>query len=129
MVSGLLPLGAFRALWGAVAPCPVRLLFHPLNSVKMAKDVFKLSPRLRDFLRIGSSSRSIGFGVKYPISIRRRSDFNQTVWIFPESDYPFFLGREVRDICSLAELLGLSCSVFPYGNLVLIHVDDYLINR
>lgn len=127
MVSGLLPLGAFRALWGAVAPCPVRLLFHPLNNIKMAKDDFTLTPRLRDFLRIGSTPRSIGLGVKFPISIRCRSAFNQTVWIFPESDFPFFLGNEVRDICSLATVLGLTCSVHPLGDLVIVHVDDFLI--
>lgn len=92
------------------------------------KSNFNLSEKLRLFLSIGSSYRVLTLGDKYPVSIRRRYSFSQTIVIYPESDYDFFTSNEVMCFLSLAKGLDLDASVTIENEVPVIEITDYNIN-
>lgn len=89
---------------------------------------FVLSEKLRLFLSIGSSHKFLVLGDKFPVSIRKRYSFSQTIMIYPESGYDFFTIRELHFFMSLAESLGLSFYVTAENGVPVIEITDYSIN-
>lgn len=89
---------------------------------------FSLSPKLAQFVAIGSSSLLFGLGERYPISIRRKYSFSQTICLFPDSDFNFFTGSEVVRLYELAHVLELDFIVYPHGSVVCVEITDYDLN-
>ena len=89
---------------------------------------FKLSKKLRLFLKVGASYKVMTLGDKYPVSIRRRYKWSQTIVIYPESDYDIFMGNEVLCFLSLAKGLDLISSVNIENGVPVIEITDYSIN-
>lgn len=87
---------------------------------------FELTPSLKQFLRIGADNRYISLGEIYPVSIRRRYIHSQSIEIFPDSNYDFFLAAELSRILQLANAVSLSACVKSRDNVVVIEVTDYL---
>ena len=89
---------------------------------------FKLSEKLRMFLSVGSSYRVLTLGDRLPVSIRVRYKFSQSIVIYPESDYDFFLMNEVMCFISLAKGLQLDASVTVENGVPVMEISDYTIN-
>lgn len=89
---------------------------------------FVLTERLRTFLSVGSRYRVLTLGNKLPVSIRKRYRFSQSIVIYPESDYDFFMMNEVLCFISLAKGLELDASVTVENGVPVIEVSDYSIN-
>lgn len=85
---------------------------------------FVLSEKLRLFLSIGSRYRVMTLGDRLPVSIRRRYSFSQSIYIYPESDYDFFLMNEVMCFISLAKGLELNAYVTIENGVPVIEVTD-----
>ena len=102
-------------------------MFYPLNILVMNKN-FELSKKLRMYLYIACNRRSLTLGEKCPVSIRKRYTWSQSIVIYPEADYDFFLSREVMRYLSLAESLCLDSSIDVENGLPVITISDYSIN-
>lgn len=89
---------------------------------------FKLSKKLRLFLSIGAQYRVLTLGNRLPVSIRRRYRFSQTLVIYPESYYDFFMCNEVMCFLSLAKGLELESSVTIENGVPVIEITDYNVN-
>lgn len=87
-----------------------------------------LSEKLRMFLSVGSHYRVLTLGDRLPVSIRRRYKFSQSIVIYPESDYDFFLMNEVMCFISLAKGLELDASVTIENGVPVIEISDYSLN-
>ena len=90
---------------------------------------FVLSEKLRLFLSLGSGHKFLTLGNKFPVSIRKRCCFSQTIIIYQESDYHFFTIRELHFFMSLAESLGLSFYVTAENGVPVIEISDYSISE
>lgn len=86
---------------------------------------FVLSENLRLFLSIGSNYRVLTLGERLPVSIRRQYRFSQTIVIYPESGYDFFMCNEVMCFLSLAKGLQLDASVSIENEVPVIEITDY----
>ena len=62
------------------------------------------------------------------MSIRKRYGISQSIVIYPESDYDFFLMNEVMCFISLAKGLELDASVTIENELPVIEITDYSLN-
>ena len=102
-------------------------MFYPLNSLVMNKN-FKLSEKLRMYLNIACNYKSLTLGNRCPVSIRRRYSWSQSIVIYPEAGYNFFLSREVMRYFTLAESLCLDSSIDVENGLPIITISDYSIN-
>lgn len=89
---------------------------------------FVLSEKLRLFLFVGSNYKVLTLGDRLPVSIRRSYGISQSIVIYPESDYDFFLMNEVMRFLSLAKGLQLDASVTIENGVPVIEVSDYSIN-
>lgn len=89
---------------------------------------FKLSEKLKLFLSIGSNYRVLTLGERLPVSIRKRHSLSQTIVIYPESDYDFFMSNEVMCFLSLAKGLELDASITIENGLPVIEITDYYIS-
>lgn len=89
---------------------------------------FILSEKLRLFLSLGSSHKFLSLGMKFPVSIRKRYSFSQTMMIYQESGFDFFTMRELHYFMSLADSLGLSFYVTVENGVPVIEISDYTIN-
>lgn len=88
---------------------------------------FELSEKLRLYLQVACNYRSLTLGVKCPVSIRRRYSWSQSIVIYPEAGYDFFLSREVMCYLSLANGLCLDSSIDVENGLPIITISDYSI--
>ena len=86
---------------------------------------FDLTPALRQFVSLAAANRRFGFGDKFPVSIRRRYSFSQTLYVFPDGDYSFFMGKEIVRIFMLAEALNLEVLISSLGSVPVIEIADY----
>lgn len=86
---------------------------------------FELSKKLRMYLDIACNWRSLTLGEKCPLSIRKRYTWSQSIIIYPEADYDFFLSREAMRYLSLAVVLGLDSSIDVENGLPVITISDY----
>ena len=89
---------------------------------------FVLTERLRMFLSVGSRYRVLTLGNRLPVSIRKRYRFSQSIVIYPESDYDFFMMTEVMCFISLAKGLELDATVTIENGVPVIEVSDNSIN-
>lgn len=89
---------------------------------------FVLTEKLRMFLSVGSNYRVLTLGERLPVSIRKRYRFSQSIVIYPESDYDFFLWNEVMCFLSLAKSLELDASITIENGVPVIEVSDYSLN-
>lgn len=89
---------------------------------------FNLSEKLNLFLSIGSNYRVLTLGDRLPVSIRKRYRLSQTIVIYPESDYDFFMCNEVTCFLSLAKGLELDASITIENGLPVIEITDYYIS-
>lgn len=89
---------------------------------------FVLSEKLRMFLSVGSNYRVLTLGDRLPVSIRKRYRFSQSIVIYPETDYDFFMMNEVLCFISLAKVLELHATVTIENGVPVIEVSDYSIN-
>lgn len=85
---------------------------------------FVLSEKLRLFITIGSRYRVLTLGNRLAVSIRRRYSYSQSIYIYPESGYNFFLRSEVMCFISLANGLELDAYVTIENGLPVIEVTD-----
>ena len=85
---------------------------------------FVLSEKLRLFITIGSHYRVLTLGNRLPVSIRKRYCFSQSICIYPESDYNFFIENEVMCFISLAKGLELNAYVTVENGVPVIEVTD-----
>lgn len=92
------------------------------------KTNFNLTAKLRLFLSIGSSYRVLTLGDRLPVSIRKRYHHSQTIVIYPESDYDFFMMNETICFLSLAKGLELDASISIENGLPVIEITDYNVN-
>lgn len=90
---------------------------------------FELSKSLRLFLSLGSNHKFLRLGQKFPVSIRRRYTFSQSIVIYQESDYDFFTSREIQRLMSLAESLELDFSVTAENGVPVIEITDYNVDE
>ena len=86
---------------------------------------FELSESLRLFLSIGSNHKFLRLGVKFPVSIRRRYTFSQSIVIYNELGYDFFTANEIRRFMSLAECLDLAFAITAENGVPVIEITDY----
>lgn len=86
---------------------------------------FELSEKLRLFVQVGSSYLYLTLGVNFPVSIRRRYSWSQSIVIYPAAGYNFFMNNEVMCFLSLAKGLSLDSSVDVENGLPVITVTDY----
>lgn len=89
---------------------------------------FVLTEKLRMFLSVGSNYRVLTLGNRLPVSIRKRYRFSQSIVIYPESDYDFFMMNEVMCFISLAKSLELDATITIENGVPVIEVSDYSIN-
>lgn len=89
---------------------------------------FVLTEKLRMFLSVGSNYRVLTLGNRLPVSIRKRYRFSQSIVIYPESDYDFFMMNEVMCFISLAKSLELDATISIENGVPVIEVSDYSIN-
>ncbi len=89
---------------------------------------FELSEKLRLFLQVGSRYRVLTLGTKFPVSIRRRYTWSQSIVIYPNYDFKFFMHDEVMCFLSLAKGLGLESAVSSESGLPVIEITDYNIS-
>lgn len=90
---------------------------------------FVLTAMLRLFLSIGSNYRVLTLGDRLPVSIRKRYSYSQTIVIYPESDYDFFLSNEVTCYLSLAKSLNLDASISVENGVPVIEISDYNVDK
>ncbi len=88
---------------------------------------FKLTEKLRLFVKVASNYRSLTLGEKFPLSIRRRYRWSQSIVIYPEAEYPFFTANEVMCFLSLAKGLDLDSAISSENGLPVIEINDYSI--
>lgn len=89
---------------------------------------FVLSEKLRLFISIGSRYRVLTLGNRLPVSIRKRYGHSQSIYIYPESDYDFFINSEVVRFLSLAKGLELDGYVRVENGVPVLEIQDYSIN-
>ena len=89
---------------------------------------FVLSEKLRLFLSLGSSHKFLRLGNRFPVSIRKRYTFSQTIVIYQEFDYGFFTAREIRYLMLLADTLDLDLAVSVENGLPVVEITDYNVN-
>lgn len=89
---------------------------------------FILSEKLRMFLSVGSNYRVLTLGNRLPVSIRKRYSHSQSIYIYPESDYDFFIHSEVVCFLSLAKGLGLDGCVRVENGVPVLEIQDWSIN-
>lgn len=86
---------------------------------------FSLTKKLSVFMELVESHNNFEIGEKYPVSIHRRYRHGQTLVIFPDGEYPFFLWSELLRVGRVCEVLGLDMCVSSNGNVAVIEVTDY----
>lgn len=89
---------------------------------------FVLSEKLRLFLSIGSGHKFLRLGNRFPVSIRKRYSFSQTIMIYQESGFDFFTMSELQHCMSLADSLSLGFYVTVENGVPVIEITDYNIN-
>lgn len=89
---------------------------------------FELTEKLRLYLKVSSNYRSLTLGVRFPVSIRRRYSVSQSIVIYPEAGYDFFISREVMCFVSLANGLALDSSIEIENGVPVIYISDYSLN-
>lgn len=72
---------------------------------------FELLPALRQFVDVLVNDRRPIVGEKLPISIRRQYEYGQTIVLFPEDGYDFFVSGEFERILVCAKVFNC-CVVF-----------------
>lgn len=85
----------------------------------------QLSPRLREFINYSQRFFPCDLGERYPISIRKKYSFSQSILIFPDEGYNFFMGSELSRFISIANDMRLNLCVCPHYDIVVIEVTDY----
>lgn len=86
---------------------------------------FQLSPRLREFINYSQRYFPRDLGECYPISIRKKYSFSQSILIFPDEQYDFFNGHELSRFIRVAHDIGLDLLVCSHYGVVVIEVTDY----
>lgn len=89
---------------------------------------YKFCNRLRLFVQMAQVIDFPLVGFKLPMSFRKSSSYSRSVVIYPEDGYNFFMGREVRDIYTLADSFGLSVVVEVENGVSVIRVSEYIKN-
>lgn len=89
---------------------------------------FELSERLRLFLQVGSRYKVLTLGDKLPVSIRKRYSSSQSIYIYPELDYDFFISNEVMCFFSLAKGLQLDACIRVENGVPVIEISDWSLN-
>lgn len=90
---------------------------------------FELSSKLRLFLSLSAENLLNSLGEKLPVSIRKRYSCSQTMVIFPEAEYQFFVRSEMTRLFSLADVLGLDAIVSCENGVPVIEITDYDVNE
>lgn len=90
---------------------------------------FELSKSLRLFLSLGVNHRFLRLGNRFPVSIRRRYTFSQSIVIYPQSGYRFFTVNDIRFLMSLAESLDLDFLVTAENGVVVVEISDYNVSE
>lgn len=86
---------------------------------------FSLTPKLRQLVSVLVNAPRIGVGDKLPISIRQRGFYSQSIVIFPEDGYTFFISTEIGRILHLAEVYGCDALFCVRGDVPVIEITDY----
>ena len=86
---------------------------------------FKLSGKLKLFVQVATGYKAFTLGYKFPVSIRRRYSFSQSIVIYPESGYSYFTSNEVMCFVSLAKGLELDSFVQTENGVPVIEITDY----
>lgn len=84
-----------------------------------------LTPKLRQLVSVLVNAPRIGVGDKLPISIRKRFLYSQTIIIFPEDGYTFFMSTEFDRILHLAEAYSCDVLFSVRGDVPVIEITDY----
>ncbi len=83
---------------------------------------FELLPALRQFVDVLVNVSRPLVGDKLPISIRKRYSTSQTIVIFPEDGYNFFISYELDRILTVAEVFNCSVTITVCGDVPTIEV-------
>ena len=86
---------------------------------------FQLSPRLREFINYSQRCFPRDLGDRYPMSIRKKYSFSQTILIFPDEEYNFFMGSELSRFIRIANDMRLDVCVCTLYGIVVVEVTDY----
>ena len=86
---------------------------------------FQLSPKLREFINYCQRYFPRDLGDRYPISIRKKSSLSQTILIFPDEQYDFFMGSELSRFIRVAHDMGLEMLVCSHYGIVVVEVTEY----
>ena len=87
---------------------------------------FSLSPALRALLAADSLTNHPELGERLPVSVRQRGSMSQSIRVYPEDGYDFFMGCEVARIYRLASDFDLMMSIESDGSQVYITITEYL---
>lgn len=90
---------------------------------------FELTEKLKLFLSVGTNYKVITLGDRLPVSIRKRYSSSQSIYIYPESDYDFFISNEVMCFFSLAKGLQLDANIRVENGVPVIEVSDWIFNE
>lgn len=90
---------------------------------------FVLSERLKLFIQVACNYGVLTLGERFPVSIRKRYTYSQSIYIYPERDYSFFTANEVLSFISLANGLNLDSFVESENGVVVIKISDYSLNH
>lgn len=85
---------------------------------------FDLTPALRQFLDVTANGPRDYVGEKLYVSIRKRYQSWQSVYLFPEDGYDIMTGAEVRHILNAADVLYLDVCIRVENGLPVIEVTD-----
>lgn len=89
---------------------------------------FVLSDKLKLFIQVACNYKCLTLGERFPVSIRRKYTYSQSIYIYPESYYSFFTANEVMRFITLANGLNLDSFVETENGVAVIKISDYSIN-
>ena len=96
----------------------------PFNIFLMNK--FRLTPALRALIDADAKTCHPLLGYRLPVSVIGRGYRSQSVDVYPEDGYDFFMGCEVARIYQLAKEFDLVVAVKCENSQIYVHITEYL---
>lgn len=109
-------------------PCLIyyKVIVLPFNFMLVMAD-FSLIPQLRQLVDVLVSAPNCKVGDGLPISIWRRFSYSQTIVIFPEDGYNFFMPTEINCILAFVEIYKCSAIITAIGDIPVVKITAYLL--
>lgn len=86
---------------------------------------FELVPALRQLVDVLVNVPKPRVGDKLPISIRKRYPSHQTIVLFPEDGYNFFVPGEISRVLAAADILCCDVVISARGDVPTIEISSW----